>query len=60
MDRYHDFEDKERLRLIEEITKDVKGMSLNQLNALKMVSSNIGRFVDFLAGVRLFFMRDFR
>jgi hypothetical protein len=60
MDRYHDFEDRERLRLIEEITKDVKGMSLNELNALKMVSSNIGRFVDFLAGVRLFFMRDFR
>jgi hypothetical protein len=59
MNRYHEFEDKERVKLIDEITKDVNGMSLNELTALKMISSNIGRFIDFLAGVRLFFMRDF-
>jgi hypothetical protein len=60
MDRYNDFDEKEKLRLLDEIKKDIKEMSLNELTALRMVSSNISKFVDFVSGVRLFFMRDFR
>jgi hypothetical protein len=56
MDR---FKEKERELIIESIILDIKSMNIYELESLKSISSNIGRFESFINGLRFFVGRDF-
>jgi len=54
------FEEDERQKLIEGIIVDINKMNFYELESLKSISSNIGKFNDFINGVKFFLGDGFK